>query len=55
MKTDIRNKNTCFDLNRTSIASPLSQISISITEKIQIQNVILKTSNQLKSITKRLT
>ena len=49
MKTDIRNKNTCFDLNRTSIASPLSQISISITEKIQIQNVILKTSNQLKA------
>ena len=47
MKTDIRNKNTCFDLNRTSIASPLSQISISITEKIQ--NVILKTSNQLKA------
>ncbi|MDY6090716.1 MAG: hypothetical protein SPJ04_05640, partial [Bdellovibrionota bacterium] len=47
MKTDISNKNTCFDLNRTSITSPLSQISISITEKIQ--NVILKTSNQLKA------
>ena len=47
MKTDISNKNICFDLNRTSITSPLSQISISITEKIQ--NVILKTSNQLKA------
>ena len=42
MKTDIRNKNTCFDLNRTSIASPLSQNST-------IQNLIFKTSNQLKA------
>ncbi|MDD7473327.1 MAG: hypothetical protein PUH01_04215, partial [Pseudomonadota bacterium] len=47
MKTDISNKNICFDLNRTRIASPLSQNSISITEPIQ--NVILKTSNQLKA------
>ena len=47
MKTDISNKNICFDLNRTRIASPLSQNSISITEPIQ--NVILETSNQLKA------
>ena len=42
MKTDISNKNTCFDLNRTRIASPLSQNST-------IQNLIFKTSNQLKA------
>ena len=47
MKTDISNKNTRFDLNRTRIPSPLSQNSISITEPIQ--NVILETSNQLKA------
>ena len=48
MKLDTSNKNTCFDLNRTRITSPLSQISISIIEKIQ--NVILKTSSdQLKA------